>query len=149
MSSPPKPDRALQLAPRAWIDPADLQFSYSRASGPGGQAVNKLSSRAQLRLSVEAIVGLGQQAKARLRRLAGQRLTRNDELVIRAATYRSQLANKRACVERLRALVSEAAIELKKRKPSRPSPAVVAKRLEQKRQRSAKKEARRKPDPEE
>ncbi len=52
-------------------------------------------------------------------------------------------------MERLRALVSEAAIELKKRKPSRPSPAVVAKRLEQKRQRSEKKEARRKPDPEE
>lgn len=84
-----------------------------------------------------------------LRRLAGQRLTRHDELVFHAATYRSQLANKRACVERLRALVSEAAIELKKRKPIRPSPAVVAKRLEQKRQRSEKKEARRKPDPEE
>lgn len=147
--TPSKPNRAVELAGDAWVDPAELRFSFSRAGGPGGQAVNKLSTRAELRLDVEAIVGLSPEARARLRRLGGRRLTAGDELVFSAATYRSQLDNRRACVERLRALVVEALKVPKERKPTRPSRTSVEKRLAQKRRVSGKKGTRRRPEPEE
>ncbi len=147
--TPSKPNRAVELAGEAWVDPAELRFSFSRAGGPGGQAVNKLSTRAELRLEVEAIVGLSPEARARLRRLAGQRLTMGDELVLSAATYRSQLDNRRACLERLRALVVEALKVPKTRKPTRPSRGSVEKRLEEKRRVSGRKGTRQRPEPEE
>lgn len=142
MSPEPQPSRAVELAPGVWVARKDLRFSFARAGGPGGQAINKLSTKAQLRVSVPAIVGLTPQAILRLRRLAGQRLTLDDELVFAAATHRSQLDNKRACVERLQALVAKAVREPKQRKPTKPSRAKMAKRLEQKRQQSDKKSSR-------
>ena len=84
-----------------------------------------------------------------LPRLGGRRLTAGDELVFSAATYRSQLDNRRACVERLRALVVEALKVPKERKPTRPSRGSVEKRLAEKRRVSGKKGTRRRPEPEE
>ncbi|MHC4414961.1 MAG: alternative ribosome rescue aminoacyl-tRNA hydrolase ArfB [Planctomycetota bacterium] len=144
--TPSKPIRAVELAGEVWVDRIDLHFSFSRAGGPGGQAVNKLSTRTQLRVSVEAIVGLTPAARTRLRRRAGQRLTQGDELVFSADTRRSQLDNKRACVQRLRSLVADALAAPKERKPTEPSRAEIEKRLAEKRRLSRKKEARRKPD---
>ncbi len=151
--TPARPDNAIDLGPRdaasvAWVDPADLQYTFSRSSGPGGQAVNKLSTKAQLRVAVDAIVGLTPQAVDRLRSLAGQRLTRADELIFEAETSRSQLDNKHACLERLRALVTEAATIPKKRKSRKPTRAMKERRLQEKRRQAQKKDSRRKPDDE-
>ena len=148
MSQPPKPTGSVELTAGARVDASDLHFSFSRASGPGGQAVNKLSTRAQLRVSVEAIVGLGPAAQTRLRRLAGRRLTEGDELVLAAAASRSQLDNKRACVKRLGMLVARALEAPKPRKPTRPSRAVIEQRLQEKRRRARKKASRQKPQEE-
>jgi len=137
------PPGATELVPGVWIAPAHLRFTFTRASGPGGQAVNKLSTRAQLRVAIADIVGLDENALTRLRRLAGQRLTTDDEIVIQAQTYRSQLDNRRACVERLVDLVARAARPPKKRRASRPSRAVIERRLAQKRERADKKSRRR------
>ncbi len=142
MSPEPQPSRAVELDTGVWVARKDLRYSFARAGGPGGQAVNKLSTKAHLRVSVPAIVGLPPQAVLRLRRLAGHRLTQDDELVFAAATHRSQLDNKRACMERLRALVAKAAREPKLRKATKPSRARIAKRLEHKRQQSDKKAGR-------
>ncbi|MHC4826272.1 MAG: alternative ribosome rescue aminoacyl-tRNA hydrolase ArfB, partial [Planctomycetota bacterium] len=116
------------------------------SGGPGGQVVNKLSTKAGLRVAVESIVGLSPQAAARLRALAGQRLTKGDELILVASTSRSQLDNKRACLERFRALVAEAIDVPKPRKATKPSRASVKRRLADKRRASDKKESRRRPD---
>ena len=143
-----QPESAETLAPGVWVRQADLHFTAARSGGPGGQAVNKLNTQVQLRLAVEAIEGLSDRARQRLRRLAGQRLTRNDELVIQAQTHRSQLDNKRACLDRLRALAVEAVSEPKPRKKTRPSRAMIRRRLDAKRRQSEKKTRRKwKPEP--
>ncbi|MHC4776166.1 MAG: alternative ribosome rescue aminoacyl-tRNA hydrolase ArfB [Planctomycetota bacterium] len=146
MSQPPKPEGALELGPGVWVDDGAIRYAFSRSGGPGGQVVNKLSTKAELRVAVESIRGLSPQAAARLRTLAGQRLTQGDELVLVASTTRSQLDNKRACLRRLRALVAEALDVPKPRKATRPSRAAVEKRLTEKRRTSGKKEARRPPE---
>lgn len=148
------PDNAVELArlgdePAAWVDPADLAFAFSRSSGPGGQAVNKLSTKAELRVRIEAIGGLTDRMRDRLRKLAGKRLTRDDELLFAADTMRSQLDNKQACIERLAALVAEAVNLPKPRRPTRPSRAAKERRLAEKRKRGEKKGARRPPEVEE
>ncbi len=143
MDTTPQPENALEFAPGVWIAPGELTFSFSRSSGPGGQAVNKLSTKAELRLQIEAIVGLSDSYRARLRRLAGRRLTQRDELVIQADTSRSQRDNKRACIDRLRALVIDAVNPPKPRKRKRISRAMVQKRLDTKRRRAKKKTSRR------
>ncbi len=139
------PVGAFELAPGAWIDPAQLRFTFARSSGPGGQAVNKVSTQAQLRVSVEAVNGLVGAARDRLRRLAGARLVKGDELLLVSKVHRSQLANRRACIRRLRALVGEALIGPKPRKPTRPTRGSVQRRLTDKRRRSEKKDSRRRP----
>ena len=143
MPASPKPENCQDLAPGVWVRGRDLRFAFSRSSGPGGQAVNKLSTRAELRVQVAVIVGLSDAAAARLRRLAGRRLTRRDELLFQADTFRSQLENKRACIDRLRALIVEALNPPKPRKARRISRAMIQKRLDAKRRRADKKSARR------
>ena len=136
----------VELGPGVTIAAADVAFSFSRSSGPGGQAVNKLCTRAELRVAVEAIVGLSELVRRRLRDLAGHRLNKADEILIVAETERSQLDNRRECVKRLRALVAQALAIPKKRRPTRPSRSSIEKRLETKRQQAGRKQTRRKPD---
>ena len=148
--TPPMPDNAVELAriddrPVAWADSAALSYAFSRSSGPGGQAVNKLATKAELRVAVTAIAGLTAEMQQRLRTLAGQRLTRDDELVLVAETSRSQLDNKQACLERLRALVTDAVHIPKPRKPTKPTKGSVERRLTDKRRQSKKKDTRRRP----
>ena len=146
MSQPTRPDGALDLGPGVWVDEGAVRFAFSRSGGPGGQLVNKLSTKAELRVAVESIVGLSPQAEARLRLLAGRRLTQGGELVLVASTSRSQQDNKQACLQRLRALVAEALDVPRPRKATRPSRASVERRLADKRRASEKKESRRRPD---
>src|SRR5262245_41140490 len=118
---PPGDQANIVLARGVWVDPEALRFSYVRSSGPGGQSVNKLSSKAQLRVSVGSIAGLRADAAQRLRELAGRRLTREDELVFSSGTSRVQSDNREACLERLRALVARAVAVPRPRKASRPT----------------------------
>ncbi len=142
----PGSEGVLELGPGVAIAAADVVFSFSRSSGPGGQAVNKLSTRAELRLAVEAIAGMSDVVRQRLRDLAGRRLTQADEIIIVAESERSQLDNRRECVRRLRALMAEALAVPKKRRRTRPSRSSIEKRLESKRRQSGRKQARRKPE---
>ena len=142
----PGSEGVLELGPGVMIAAADVTFSFSRSSGPGGQAVNKLCTRAELRVSVEAIGGLSDLVRRRLRDLASRRLNKADEILIVAETERSQLDNRRECVRRLRVLVAQALAVPKKRRPTRPSRSSIEKRLATKRQQSGRKQARRKPD---
>ncbi len=120
----------------------DLRYTFSRSGGPGGQNVNKLNTRAELRISVIDIIGMNNIALDRLRTLAGRRLTKNDEIVIHAESSRSQLDNKNDCIRRLRELVARAAIAPKSRKKKKPTKAMIERRLEKKRKQSEKKTRR-------
>lgn len=108
--------------------------------------MNKLSTRAQLHVAICDIVGLDEEAAARLRRLAGQHLTRQDELFFQCDGHRSQLSNKQACLERLGDLIARALHKPKARKKRRPSKAMIERRLNEKRQQSEKKQRRRRLD---
>jgi len=140
--------RPLEVAPGVQIAAADVRFAFSRSGGPGGQAVNKLSTRAELRVAVDSIEGLSLQVRTRLRALAGRRLTQGDEIIIVAESERTQLDNRRACVDRLRALVADALAVPKPRRPTRPSRGAVERRLDAKRRTGVRKQRRRRPDEE-
>jgi ribosome-associated protein len=137
------PPNAIRLAASVWAAPGAIRFTFSRSSGPGGQAVNKLSTRAQLRIAVADINGLSPDAAGRLRSMAGRRLTQDDEIALEAETYRSQLDNKQACIEKLAALVQAAQVRPKVRRKRKPTRAMIRKRLELKRRTSQKKRLRR------
>lgn len=136
------PEWMPQLPTGISVRPDGLRFVFSRASGPGGQAVNKISSRATLRVAVMDILGLDVLASTRLRQLAGHRLNDADEIVISADTSRSQLDNKGECVKRLSSLIAQAMKPPTLRKKSKPTRSMIRKRLESKRKQSEKKGAR-------
>ncbi|MHC5112979.1 MAG: alternative ribosome rescue aminoacyl-tRNA hydrolase ArfB [Planctomycetota bacterium] len=145
MPGPPRdqPETVETLAPGVTVARSDLAYSFMRAAGPGGQSVNKVSSAVQLRVAVTAIRGLTEAAARRLRRRAGQRLTRGDEILIHARTHRSQLDNRRACLDRLRELVAASVPEPIPRKKMKPTRAMIRRRLEAKKRLSEKKQRRR------
>jgi ribosome-associated protein len=132
-----------EIAPSVYLTKPALRFSFSRSSGPGGQAVNKLSTRAELRVAVKDVRGLPPDAADRLRALAGRRLTQEDEIILHADASRSQLDNKQECLERLRAMVRTALVRPKHRKKKKPTRGMIERRLESKRKSSQKKNFRR------
>ncbi|WP_300554153.1 alternative ribosome rescue aminoacyl-tRNA hydrolase ArfB [Maricaulis sp.] len=127
------------------IDEAEIEERFIRASGPGGQHVNTTDSAVQLRFDVEACSRLTPEVKARLKRLAGSRLTKEGVLVIRADTQRARERNRIDARSRLKALIERALVAPKPRKKSRPSLAAVRRTKEAKARISAKKAARKKP----
>lgn len=143
MKGPETPETRIELARGVTIAPEVLRFSYSRSSGPGGQSVNKLNTRATLRVRLADIRGLDAAAGARLRRLAGRRLTQDDEIIFRSGARRSQWQNRQTCVERFKAMVAEAAVRPRTRRRTRPSRAQIERRLRSKREQSEKKRRRR------
>ncbi len=130
------------LAPGVTAARSAIRFSFARSSGPGGQNVNKVNTKAELRLDLRELTGLDAAAMERLRTLAGSRLTKDDELIITADDSRSQRANRETCMERLRELIRRAAVRPKPRKKKRLSRAQKEKRLQGKRERSEKKSRR-------
>ena len=118
-----------------------LSERFLAATGPGGQNVNKVASACQLRVDVFKL-GLPPHAYEKLKRLAGSRLTSNGELVITARRYRTQEANRADARARLAEMIDEAHMVQAKRRPTRPSRAAKAKRVEAKKQRSSVKQGR-------
>lgn len=124
------------------IDSDELQESFTRAGGPGGQHVNTTDSAVLLRFDVAASPSLPDVVKARLVTLAGSRMTQGGVLVLRSEGARSQLLNRQEVRERLIALIQEATIIPKRRRPTKPSKAAKAKRAEGKIKRSTVKSLR-------
>ncbi|MFK7961500.1 MAG: alternative ribosome rescue aminoacyl-tRNA hydrolase ArfB [Phycisphaerales bacterium] len=132
----------MHLAPNVWVRREDLGEQFVRASGPGGQCVNKVSSAVILRLRLDAIHGLDERRMARLRRMARRRITREGELLIKGQEFRSQRDNRRACEERLIELVHRAWDLPRQRKKTKPSRAARERRLTAKREHAQKKQRR-------
>ena len=116
------------------IDENDIDISFVRASGPGGQNVNKLSTAAQLRFDTHRVT-LPSDAAARLTRLAGQRMTKEGVIVIHAQRFRTQERNRADAIERLLELLREAVVRPIPRRPTRPTLGSKQRRLEGKKRR--------------
>jgi ribosome-associated protein len=137
----------VRITPEIAIPVGELEFRASRASGPGGQGVNTTDSRVELRFDLAGSPSLPPEARERALRRLGQRLDANGVLRVVAQAQRSQLANRRAAVERFAELLAGALHTPKARRPTRPSRAAAARRVESKRRRSDTKRLRRPPRP--
>ncbi len=125
------------------IDTRDLEELFVSASGPGGQNVNKVASAVQLRFNLAGNTTLPQPLKARLARLAGRRLSEAGILIIQAEQFRTQAANRDDARARLFALIREAAIAPKTRRPTKPTKGSQTRRLAEKSRRGEIKRQRR------
>ena len=117
------------------IDESELRESYVRASGPGGQNVNKVATAVQLRFDAARSPAIGAAVYQRLARLAGRRMTVSGEIVIIARRFRNRERNREDALERLIALIRKAAVAPKHRRATRPSKASKERRLESKQRR--------------
>jgi len=140
---PPNDEFALVLPGAARLPWSAVRVQYARSSGPGGQNVNKVSSKAELWAGVSQIVGLTDRAASRLRALAGQRLTKLDEIHIASDEHRTQSMNRQEVFDRLRELIVEAMREPKPRKKTKPSRRAKQRRVDAKRRRGETKADRR------
>ena len=132
----------VQITPEISLPDADLVWSFVRASGPGGQNVNKVATAAQLRFDLAATQSLEPAVKERLRLLAGRRVTDDGALIIMARNQRTQEGNRREALERLAELVRRASVAPKARKATRPTRAARERRLQTKTQRRTTKQLR-------
>jgi ribosome-associated protein len=133
---------AIALAGGVRVPLSDLRFEFSRSGGPGGQNVNKVSTRVTLRFDVGASGALSAEDKARVRVKLSTRMTRDGVLYVVSSKHRTQNANRRAAVERFAELLAGALHREKARKKTRVSHGARKRRVEEKRRRSALKRLR-------
>jgi ribosome-associated protein len=133
----------IEISPSLSIQESEIQFEFIRASGPGGQNVNKVATAAQLRFDVKNSPSLSEEVKQRFTRLAKRRVTEEGVLVIEAKRYRSQEQNREDALQRLVHMLQLAEHAPKPRRKTKPSQAVREARLREKKQRGEIKRARR------
>ena len=138
-------DGRIEIAPGLAIGADEIAFSFVRASGPGGQNVNKVATAVQLRFDAASSPALDDAMRVRLRTIAGRRMTADGVVIIAAQRHRSQEANRRDAVERLVEMLRLAAVRPKRRRPTRPGAAAKTRRREAKRQRGGIKRLRGRP----
>ena len=135
----------IAIPPNIAFDEAELEFAFIRASGPGGQNVNKVATAVQMRFDARNSPSLNEGTRARLMKLAGSRLTLEGVILINAVRFRTQERNRADAMARLQAMVDEASVAPTYRVPTRPTRASKERRLEGKAKRSGIKSGRGKP----
>jgi len=133
----------LVVAPDIKIPLREFRFSFARSSGPGGQNVNKVNTKATLRWAVVSSASLPEEFRARLVARLGRRLTAEGDLLVSSQRFRDAGRNVADCLEKLRGLLAEASRVPRPRKATRPTHGAIERRLQHKRQRSEKKRSRR------
>lgn len=131
----PFQERVIQVTKHIHIDDSEIKFQFVRASGPGGQKLNKVATAAKLRFDVVRSPSLPDAVRERLIRMAGKRISRDGILVIDARRYRTQDRNRQDATQRLVRWIQRAAKVPKPRRKTRPSPAAKKRRLDEKRHR--------------
>jgi len=124
----------IQITPTLQIDESELQFHYVRASGPGGQNVNKVATAVQVRFDVNSS-SLPESVKHRLTKLAGKRITNDGVLILEAKRYRTQEKNREDAIFRFVELVRKSTVKPKSRVKTRPTKSSREKRIKEKKQR--------------
>jgi ribosome-associated protein len=133
----------IEVAPGIRVSEDNIRLQYARSSGPGGQNVNKVNTKTELWVPITALVGLRETAIARLKTLAGHRLTQSNEIHIAADNHRTQEANRIEAFDRLRELLIQAMHEPKRRRKTKPSRASKQRRIDSKKRRAKIKSGRR------
>lgn len=133
----------ISVTPTIQIDENELQFQFKLASGPGGQNINKVATAAELRFDAAHSPALPDEVRARLLNLAGSRMNKDGELLITARRFRSQERNRQDAMDRLVALIQQAAAIPKPRLKRKPSRAAKQRRVAEKRRIGEKKQTRR------
>ena len=132
----------IKINPSIYLDENELNFSFIKASGPGGQNVNKVATSAQLKFDVKNSSALSEEIKEKLVKIAGKKMTSKGILIIEAKRFRTQERNKDDALNRLINLIILASKVKKKRKKTKPTKASSEKRIDIKKQKSAKKQLR-------
>ena len=133
----------LTVTARLKIPLKEFRFTFCRSSGPGGQNVNKLNTKAQLRWKMMESPSLPEAVRRRLLAKYGRRVTSEGDLLVTSQRFRDAGRNVADCLEKLRAILAEVATPPKRRKPTRPTKGSVRRRLDNKRKTSKRKQERR------